>query len=800
MATVLARYQATALDDAGNFLASPSVEVRLESTGSLVSLFSDRAGTVALGNPFTGAADGLAAFHVAGGAYKITFTKGAVTRILRYVAIATMAEIDDAPDDGSIYSRQNRTWVVGGGGGGSVIAEGGTASRTLEKHFGDTLYVEDFGAAGDGATNDRAAIQAAIDHAASVGGGIIRFKARGYFFNGALNISHGMIQLVGEGRYATVLSFNSGADGIAINISAGTSAVGWVRLQGFTLFSSDTTHTKTGIEGRDLDHFEMDDVAINGNVSGMWGGGTGSIGVRLLGRDFINIRDTCEIAAQKPLVISVNPNASAGGISFDHSTCAAYLTASGFPNITVDTGVFLTNATFSGAWTLGTHGFFWDDSSSAIASYQVKFQNLRTEQGSSPSAYSIYFKPNPTAGCNGLTIENCHFDNLRSGIFIRSTSLAEIANCVFVSATLEALNVDIMQNLLLTNNYWATGTANLGTGLFTIYKGPNSPLGGPLPGTAYYSSYAKFLTAESIIVNDAITPDTSGGANLGTASLPFAGLQLMANANITYPDLTVSHLTGGILRFVGNQVTIQATHTTAFTVGPNGSSNPSFRVATSVASAATGLAVAGQPAGSGVLLNVVSPNTDENMRIDARGTGVIRLGAGSTGQIEFARNLVPQTNDSASIGSAALGISDAFFATGAVVTFGAPSTPDVTISHATDSLILGGLSWIDFGAAWASSEPVTKTGTTGSQAASESSLIINASGTFTLTLLGASIYPGRWLFIKNIAAQTVNSASSNIVQIGGGAATAAILANTVGRWAVLQSDGTNWVIMAQGGP
>jgi hypothetical protein len=92
--TTLARYQGFALDDAGNVLASPTVEVRDEATTALAVLFSDRAGASGIGNPFTGASDGLIAFHVIGGSYKITVTKGGVTRTLRYVAIGTAAEMD----------------------------------------------------------------------------------------------------------------------------------------------------------------------------------------------------------------------------------------------------------------------------------------------------------------------------------------------------------------------------------------------------------------------------------------------------------------------------------------------------------------------------------------------------------------------------------------------------------------------------------------------------------------------------------------------------------------------------------
>lgn len=93
MAT-LARWQRTIVDDAGNVLPGASVEVRLESTGALAPLFSDRAGTLGIGNPIAADGSGFAAFHVAGGAYQIVATSGAFTQTWRYVAMGTVAEYD----------------------------------------------------------------------------------------------------------------------------------------------------------------------------------------------------------------------------------------------------------------------------------------------------------------------------------------------------------------------------------------------------------------------------------------------------------------------------------------------------------------------------------------------------------------------------------------------------------------------------------------------------------------------------------------------------------------------------------
>lgn len=92
--------------------------------------------------------------------------------------------------------------------------------------------------------------------------------------------------------------------------------------------------------------------------------------------------------------------------------------------------------------------------------------------------------------------------------------------------------------------------------------------------------------------------------------------------------------------------------------------------------------------------------------------------------------------------------------------------------------------------------PVTKTADF-SLAATENSIINNKpSANCTMTLPAASSWTGRRVRIKNLQAFTVISATSNVVPLAGGAAGTAILAATAGKWAELESDGTNWVILA----
>ena len=68
--------------------------------------------------------------------------------------------------------------------------------------------------------------------------------------------------------------------------------------------------------------------------------------------------------------------------------------------------------------------------------------------------------------------------------------------------------------------------------------------------------------------------------------------------------------------------------------------------------------------------------------------------------------------------------------------------------------------------------------------------------TCTVTLPSASAYPGRPINFQNYQAQTLVSASSNVVPIAGGAAGTAILLASVGDTTTLISDGTNWIQIA----
>lgn len=104
------------------------------------------------------------------------------------------------------------------------------------------------------------------------------------------------------------------------------------------------------------------------------------------------------------------------------------------------------------------------------------------------------------------------------------------------------------------------------------------------------------------------------------------------------------------------------------------------------------------------------------------------------------------------------------------------------------------LSTLTVNGSFASKSPSTVNAATYAVAATDGSLRFTTTNC-TVTLPAAASFPGRILYLNTITANSVVSASSNVIPLGSNTAGTAILAATLGKFAMLQSDGTNWITM-----
>jgi hypothetical protein len=283
----------------------------------------------------------------------------------------------------------------------------------------------------------------------------------------------------------------------------------------------------------------------------------------------------------------------------------------------------------------------------------------------------------------------------------------------------------------------------------------------------------------------ATAPVVSSGGTAPNISMPAANTS--ADGYLTSTDWNTFNNKGSgtvtSVSFTGGIVTVaNGTTTPALTVAGTSGGIPYFSSGTTWASSAA-LTQYGVVYGGGA------------------GAAPVATAAGTTGQVLTATTGGAPTWATPAAGGTVTSVSvvstNGFAGTVATAT----TTPAITLTTTITGLLKGNGTAIS--AAVANTDymgvgaPITKTADF-TVANGEIWYINNKSGsTCTVTLPAASSWTGRTLTFKNMQAQTLVSASSNVVPIDSTTAGTSILLAVVGNWATMVSDGTNWVIMQQ---
>jgi hypothetical protein len=204
---------------------------------------------------------------------------------------------------------------------------------------------------------------------------------------------------------------------------------------------------KTALHLVNAAEINLERIAI---ASGNWLG-EGSIGIRTEGREFVRIRD-CDIGCARPIVISPNPRfPTLSADFFLIEGCGLISTAVGGACIHMEDGVTFSNVAIRDtALVAGRDGFRYDDRTSRGASIQLEFQNVRTEQGTSPEGWSFDIRSHHQS-VQDILFQNVRCDSARNGIRVVGGHRITLIN-TFVNQAggRTALDIEFNQGTVLT--------------------------------------------------------------------------------------------------------------------------------------------------------------------------------------------------------------------------------------------------------------------------------------------------------------------------------------------------------------
>ena len=198
--------------DNGTPLAGGLLYTYLAGTSTAATTYTTSAGNVPNSNPIVLNSAGRVQTEIwltQGVSYKFVLKTSA------FITIGTYDNIDGAADPADIYA------ALAASSGSSLVgfiqSGSGAVATTVQAKLRESVSVLDFGAVGDGVTDDTAAIQAAID-SLSINGGTLYFPVGTYSVSTIIWKSK--VSAYGDGHFSSIILGNTSSTDTLILMSA----------------------------------------------------------------------------------------------------------------------------------------------------------------------------------------------------------------------------------------------------------------------------------------------------------------------------------------------------------------------------------------------------------------------------------------------------------------------------------------------------------------------------------------------------------------------------------------------------
>lgn len=251
-----------------------------------------------------------------------------------------------------------------------------------------------------------------------------------------------------------------------------------------------------------------------------------------------------------------------------------------------------------------------------------------------------------TVGRQGATSPGLQVDastgSCVTGIKIKpAAAAAGCAVSVVSSGTNENLTVDAKGSGTISIATVSTGAIVLGaatgvTGALTVTSAGASAISAGLNGSTNPAIQVDASTASSatgLKVKSAAAAAGCAVSVISSGTNEALTLDAKGSGTISIATVSTGAITLGAATGVTGALTVTSAGASAISAGLNGATNPALQVDASTASSATGVKVKSAAAAGGVAVSVISSGTNENLTIDAKGSGTITLGSVSTGNV-----------------------------------------------------------------------------------------------------------------------------------------------------------------------